>query len=57
MKFLNSPRSEVHEVQELFQEIVHEVQMVGSRTSVLEFQELVHEVQMVGSRTSVLENN
>ena len=43
-------------VQNLVQELVHEVQMAGSRPSVLELvlelvQELVHEVQMAGSRT------
>ena len=41
-------------------ELVHEVQMAGSRTSVLELvlelvQELVHEVQMAGNEKIIIE--
>ena len=48
------------EVLELVPELVHEVQMAGSRTSVLElvlelFQELVHEVQMAGIEKIIIE--
>ena len=57
---LYNPCEKVQECSRTIHGLVHEVQMAGSRTSVLELvlelvQELVHEVQMAGSRTSVLE--
>ena len=48
----HSPAKKFKNVQELVQEVVLEVQMAGSRTSVLE---LVQEVKIASSRTSVLQ--
>ena len=48
----HSPAKKFKNVQELVREVVLEVQMAGSRTSVLE---LVQEVKIASSRTSVLQ--